>query len=162
MAAVLVVDDNPFAREALGNLLTREGLEVRLADGLESASAVLAAEPCEVVVSDLLRAHGVSPLDAVANLRATYSETPTILLTADAEAKAWKADVIGMATVLVKPFDIDGFLVMVRRTLEQQRKSVAALQTRSEATQEILRQTRRTIDQGWQLHGPPDDPSQRG
>jgi two-component system nitrogen regulation response regulator GlnG len=162
MAAVLVVENDPFARKALGVLLSRAGLEVRLADGLASARAALAAEPCELIVSELLRPHGVSHLDALAKLRATYGETPTILATAEVEAQVWQPPAIGMAAVLVKPFDIDQFVDLVYGVLAQQRERISAMQTRSEATHETLQRTRGIIDQGRRLRYPPDDPGQPG
>jgi DNA-binding NtrC family response regulator len=161
MAAVLVVDDDPSIREVLGELLTGEGFDVRVADGLDAASAVLASEPCELVVSDLLRQPSIPQPDAVGKLRATYGETPTILLTAYAEAKDWQLDEIGMAAVLIKPFDVGVLLALVRQVLEAQRERVATMHATAEATHEVLRRTRGTIDLSQRLLGPPEDDNAR-
>ena len=66
MSRILLVDDEPFLLEALEMLLRRERPDwaVRLAPGSAEALDALAAEPADVIVSDL----GMPGMDGAALL----------------------------------------------------------------------------------------------
>jgi len=56
--AVLLVDDDPDAREIYSRLLREQGLEVRTAGGLSDCLAELEEEPPDLVILDLLMPQG--------------------------------------------------------------------------------------------------------
>jgi two-component system response regulator MprA len=78
---ILVVDDDRAMREGLERVLRRDGYEVVLASGGESARSALAGCPPDVVVLDLLLpdSEGVEICRA---LRRAGDRTPVLMLTA--------------------------------------------------------------------------------
>jgi len=126
MARVLVVDDDVFTQQLVGDILCLEGFDVSLADTLEAASAILHAAPCDLVVADLLKPAGATHLEAIQRLHTGLVGTPTLLLTAYAEAKEWPPHELGMAAVMTKPFVVDELLQTVREVLKTRRSKHGA------------------------------------
>ncbi len=76
----MVVDDDPGARKALRRVLSREGYEVRtVGDGAE-ALALLAREPFELVIVDLLM-EPVDGLEVLTRVKKMDPDTEVILMT---------------------------------------------------------------------------------
>lgn len=100
---VLVVDDEPTVREVVANYLRRDGHEVaEAADGL-TALELLAADPPDLLVLDLMLP-GVNGLDILRRVRAT-SDIPVIMLTARVEETDRVAGLeLGADDYVVKPF----------------------------------------------------------
>ncbi|HEU4656199.1 MAG TPA: response regulator transcription factor [Capillimicrobium sp.] len=116
---VLVVDDEPFVREALERVLRHEGFEVELAaDGLE-AVAVHGRARADALVLDVL----MPRLDGLATcrrLRAAGDRTPVLMLTArDAVADRVAGLDAGADDYLVKPFSLDELLARLRALLRR-------------------------------------------
>lgn len=57
-ARILVVEDEPLALEALGELLEGLGHDVELASGANSARAILAQRPCDILLTDIVMPDG--------------------------------------------------------------------------------------------------------
>ena len=81
-ARVLIVDDHPLTREALGGLLTSNGFDVvgHAADGAEAIERAGALHP-DVVVLDLTMP-GMDGLTALPRIREAAPESAVVVLTA--------------------------------------------------------------------------------
>ncbi len=119
---VLVVDDDPPAREALATAIESFGHRCRLAaDGIE-ALAMHRARPADVIVSDW-RMPGMDGMDLCRRVRALDGGTYTYLLFTSARAS--KRDFVdavraGADDCLWKPIDIDELearLIAARRVV---------------------------------------------
>lgn len=104
MAEVLIVDDEPDAREVLGKILERAGHVVRIArDGREAVTQVN-LKPPDVVVLDLLMPT-MNGADFVATVRAyrRFRSLPIVLLTAVSDHTLLdQALELGVQSILVK------------------------------------------------------------
>jgi DNA-binding response OmpR family regulator len=100
---VLVVDDEPTVREVVASYLRRDGHHVaEAADGLR-ALELLAADPPDLVVLDMMLP-GTNGLDVLRRVRAT-SQIPVIMLTARADESDRVTGLeLGADDYVVKPF----------------------------------------------------------
>jgi two-component system response regulator RegX3 len=115
---ILVVDDEPAIRDAVGYALRNEGFEVEaLGDG-ESALAAAGADAYDVVILDLMLP-GVPGTEVCRKLRAG-SPVPIIMLTAkDAEADRVQGLELGADDYVTKPFSMAELVVRVRAILRR-------------------------------------------
>jgi two-component system response regulator MprA len=116
---VLVVDDEPALRDALGRALRANGFAVATAvdgeDGLDRAAAV---EP-DLVVLDVLMPR-LDGIEACRRLRAAGDRTPILMLTArDAVGDRVEGLDAGADDYLVKPFALDELLARIRALLRR-------------------------------------------
>ena len=87
---VLVVEDDPCLREAIGDTLELAGRAYVAVDGGEAALRVMAAEPFDAVLMDL-RMPGLDGVETLERLRAAEGPNravPVLAFTADPEAEA--------------------------------------------------------------------------
>ncbi|MBN2369542.1 MAG: sigma-54-dependent Fis family transcriptional regulator [Vicinamibacteria bacterium] len=77
---VLVVDDETYVRNSLGEMLASRGFDVDLADGVESALRRCERRSFDVVLTDLKMPEG-GGLELVRRVRASYPEVPVVVLT---------------------------------------------------------------------------------
>jgi two-component system response regulator MprA len=116
---VLVVDDDPRVREALGRALALKGFEVRLADGGEAGLTAVALQAPDVVVLDVLMP-GLDGLEVCRRLRDAGERIPVLLLTArDAVADRVIGLESGADDYLVKPFALDELVARLRALLRR-------------------------------------------
>jgi two-component system response regulator HydG len=123
---ILVVDDEPTARNGLGKLLGQEGYVVELAaDGVE-ALASISENPPALVISDL-KMPNMDGMELLKRLRQQGVEVPTVVTTAFGDiSTAVAAMRAGAEDYLTKPIEFDALLLVVERTLaRQQLKSEA-------------------------------------
>ncbi|MGC4120736.1 MAG: sigma-54 dependent transcriptional regulator [Myxococcales bacterium] len=114
---VLVVDDDAAVSRVLGALLTQAGIPATIAASGEQALAVLAAQPVDVVVTDL-KMPGMSGLDLLSKVQEQWPETPVVLITAHGTvATAVEAMKKGAADFVQKPFERDEILYVVKKAL---------------------------------------------
>jgi two-component system response regulator MprA len=116
---ILVVDDEPPVREALGRALRLEGYEVDLAgDGAEALERI-ASVPPDAVVLDVL----MPTLDGLATarrLRSGGDRTPVLMLTARESVSDRVAGLdAGADDYLVKPFALEELLARLRALLRR-------------------------------------------
>jgi DNA-binding NtrC family response regulator len=114
---VLVVDDDPAIGTVLSALLKQEGLGALWVASAESALAVLEKSEFDVVLSDVKMPglDGMGLLDRLANQR---PDIPVVLLTAHGTVPmAVDAMKRGAADFLLKPFDSEEVLFVVRKAL---------------------------------------------
>ena len=116
---VLVVDDDPSIRDAVGRALRLDGYEVGLAaDGVEALRDTDAADH-DAILLDI----GLPQIDGLAlcrRLRAAGRRTPILMLTArDAVADRVAGLDAGADDYLVKPFALDELLARVRALIRR-------------------------------------------
>ena len=114
---VLVVDDQPDARELLGSLLGQRGARVIQSDSAESAIATLQSAPVNLLVADIAMPD-VDGYQLLSRIRAMGADTAAIAVTAHARpedrAQAMRA---GYSAYCVKPIDGGEFLRTVGQLL---------------------------------------------
>ena len=102
---ILIVDDDPHAVEILTRMLTREGYECSSASGGKAALEVLAQQPTDVILLDVMMPE-MDGLQVCERLRADHQlrEIPVILLTAkdDMETRS-RGMTLGVSEYLTKP-----------------------------------------------------------
>lgn len=110
---VLLVDDDPDVRDILAEQLELEGWAVEQArDGREGLAAARSGR-FDVIVLDQ-RMPRMTGEEMARELRAAGDRTPIVLVTADRHAPAI-ARRVGLRYWLMKPFEMDELLALVRR-----------------------------------------------
>ena len=110
---MLVVEDDSDIASLLSEILENEGyIAVAVSDG-DDLIGQLDTRP-DLIVLDLRLAHG-SAEHILQSVRARgMGDVPVILLSAAGDL-AERAKELGVSTFLAKPFELDDFLVIVRR-----------------------------------------------
>ncbi len=115
--AVWVIDDDVALGKVLVSLLHQEGLKATHFPSAEPALARLASERVDLVLSDL-RMPGMDGMALLAKLKAEQPELPVVILTAHGTVPlAVEAMKAGAAEFVMKPFDRDELLYVVRKAL---------------------------------------------
>jgi two-component system KDP operon response regulator KdpE len=118
MARVLVVDDEPQIRRALGINLRARGYDVDLAESGEQGLDLAARHHPDVVVLDL-GLPGMDGVEVIEGLRG-WSRVPVIVLSVrDAEAAKVAALDAGADDFVTKPFGMDELLARLRAALRR-------------------------------------------
>ena len=119
MARVLVVDDEPAVRRALERALTLEHHTVELAADGQEALDVLATEPADAVVLDVMMPR-VDGLEVARRMRRAGDRTPILMLTArDAVDDRVTGLDVGADDYLVKPFALRELQARLRALLRR-------------------------------------------
>jgi two-component system KDP operon response regulator KdpE len=115
---VLVVDDEPQIRRALGISLRARGYDVDLAETGEQALDLAARHHPDVVVLDL-GLPGIDGVEVIQGLRG-WSQVPVIVLSVrEAEADKVAALDAGADDFVTKPFGMDELLARLRAALRR-------------------------------------------
>lgn len=117
MGKVLVVDDDMNQGRALALGLRLEGFEVRTATNAEAALSLLAAEPAELAIVDLMLP-GMNGMELSRQLRALHPELRVILSSAYhlSERQLVRSD-CGVIAFLPKPYDLPELTAFLRAKL---------------------------------------------
>jgi two-component system OmpR family response regulator len=119
---VLIVDDDQEIRDLVAAFLSRHGLAVRTAEDAQAMDELLAAEPVDLVVLDVMMP-GEDGLAACRRLRAERPSLPIILLTALADPMDRIVGLeIGADDYLAKPFEPRELLARIRAVLRRTRQ----------------------------------------
>ncbi|MDD2740876.1 MAG: sigma-54 dependent transcriptional regulator [Rhodocyclaceae bacterium] len=112
---ILVVEDDPSLREAIGDTLELAGRPYVAVDGGEAALKALGEQAFSIVVSDVR----MMPMDGIAllkEIRARLPHLPVVLMTAYAEVeKAVDAMRSGACDFLLKPFEPKALLAHINK-----------------------------------------------
>jgi DNA-binding response OmpR family regulator len=122
MTTILVLDDDQVILDLLQTVLTDAGYQTVVAPGLHE---IPPGTNADIVITDLvpLKAYlRESALDWIGSLRARFTDSPVIVVTAHADAVA-EADMLGANAVLGKPFDVDVLLAKLDELLPYIRKT---------------------------------------
>lgn len=133
---LLVVDDVQENRDLLSRRLEKQGFRLLTAEGGERALALVASEPVDLVLLDIMMP-GMNGLQVLETLRRTYSATdlPIVMVTAKAESEnVVEALDLGANDYVTKPID---FPVVLSRVNAQLRTKQAARETRGPAPAEV-------------------------
>jgi two-component system nitrogen regulation response regulator NtrX len=115
---ILVVDDEPGIRSALGQLLEYEGYEVRTAANAADGIAEYERFRPHLVFMDIKMA-GMDGLEALKRLRQLDPGAIVVMISGHATIKtAVEATQLGAYEILEKPLDTDRVLVLLRNALE--------------------------------------------
>jgi two-component system response regulator MprA len=116
---ILVVDDEPAVRSSLARALALDGYDVALADGGRAALDVLASDPPDAVVLDVLMP-APDGLEVCRRLRAVGDRIPVLMLTArDRVADRVDGLDAGADDYLVKPFALEELSARLRALLRR-------------------------------------------
>ncbi len=120
MSEILLVDDEPTIRLAVGDALRDAGYSVRLAEDGNRALEQLERGPADLVISDI-RMPGLDGLSLFQRIREKFSRTAVILITAYGDVHdAVSAMRDGASDYLTKPFDNEELLLRVAKIAEHQ------------------------------------------
>ena len=112
---ILVVEDDPSLREAIGDTLELAGRAYVAVDGGEQALRVLGEKAFSIVVSDVR----MMPMDGITllkEIRIRLPNLPVVLMTAYAEVeKAVDAMRSGACDFLLKPFEPQALLAHINK-----------------------------------------------
>ncbi len=136
---LLIVDDDPFIRHLMRDLFS-EGYEVTLSNGGSEALEMLAQQPFDAVLLDIMMS-GMSGLEVLQRIRQTpeYADLPVILMS----ARSGSPDVargleLGASDYITRPIDIpvvrarvEGQLRLKRR-LDERKREIEHLQREQE------------------------------
>jgi DNA-binding NtrC family response regulator len=147
-ARILVVDDEEAIREIVSSMLANAGYStLQAASGKEALEILGSGEEFQLMLSDLMMAEmdGIALLDQVQDC---YPDMPAIMVTAVHDISVALAAIRnGAYDYLLKPFEREQLLAMVRRALEhrklrlENRAYQSNLESLVAARTEQLRQT---------------------
>ena len=115
---VLVVEDEAYVRQSMGEMLTARGYDVVLAAGVEPALTLLASSSIDVVITDLKMPAG-GGLELVRRAKTSHSDVPVVVLTGfGTVASAVECLQAGAANYILKPAAPAAIEVAIERALE--------------------------------------------
>lgn len=121
---ILIVDDDPLTRQALGRLLMRQGYQTSFAATVGEARSLLAQGGLDLVLTDL-QMPGEDGLTLVREIRQRFVNLPVVMLTAhgtmDTVLQALRA---GANDFLTKPYAMDELLGIIRREIRRYRQAL--------------------------------------
>lgn len=159
---ILIVDDEPIARENLAYILNKDGYQTLVAEDGQQAIDMLAEEEVDLVLTDL-RMQGRDGLAVLAQTKQLWPAAEVVVITGYASVDtAVEAMRQGAYHYVSKPFKIDELRAIVEKALEKNllRKEVHTLRQRvyaQDSTSRIIGQSpkmkalRETIHQIAQL-----------
>src|SRR5262245_26496124 len=120
---ILVVDDDASTRQALLQVLKKEGYRMLTANSAMEALEKLDETSIDLLITDL-RMERVDGIELMRRVRQRWQGIPVIVMTAFASIDtAIRSIHAGAHDYLSKPYEIDDLRLTVRRVLEQSRLS---------------------------------------
>jgi putative nucleotidyltransferase with HDIG domain len=133
---ILVVDDENSIREIVCSILGKAGYDCRPVNSATEALALLRSdESFSVVLSDVIM-QGMDGLSLLARIRQDYPDIPVVMVTAVHDISVALAAIRnGAYDYLLKPFEREQLLAIVRRAMENRRLKLEnlAYQTKLES-----------------------------
>jgi DNA-binding NtrC family response regulator len=116
---ILIVDDEPIARENLEFILRKEGYDTLAVDSGDTAFKALEKSEFDLVLTDL-RMRQIDGLQVLERTRELYPDTEVIVITGYATvATAVEAMQKGAYHYLAKPYKNDEVRILVKKALEK-------------------------------------------
>lgn len=117
---VLVVDDEPSARQLCLEVLSGLGYGAEAVDSGEKALAMLEDGQVDIVVSDV-HMPGVSGIDLLRSIKENHPSVDVLVMTGFATIpEAVEAVKLGAYDYIAKPFQLEKFRTLIRRLVERQ------------------------------------------
>ncbi len=138
-ARIVVIEDSPTTAQSLRRALELEGYEVLVESRGDAGLALCLEHECHAVITDL-RMPGMSGIEVVRTLREKRPGLPVVLMTAFGTAEtAIEATRLGAYDYILKPFELEPFLMLVRQAVARGESAAAAESANSpEALGEII------------------------
>jgi len=155
---ILVVDDETPVREAVCSILAQAGYDCHpVTSGHDALTVLRSNDGVSIVLSDLIM-EGMDGLTLLARMKQDYPEIPVVMVTAVHDISVALAAIRnGAYDYLLKPFEKEQLLAMVRRALETRRLRLEnlAYQTRLEslvsARTEMLRKALADLERSYDI-----------
>src|ERR1041385_1053493 len=155
---ILVVDDEEAIREIVCSMLTNAGYHTRQASsGLKALELLHAGGEFELILSDLMMAE-MDGIGLLERLKDSFPDLPLIMVTAVHDISVALAAIRnGAYDYLLKPFEREQMLAMVRRALEHRRLRLenrayqSNLESLVAARTEQLRQTMTDLERSYDI-----------
>jgi DNA-binding NtrC family response regulator len=134
---ILVVDDEAEFREALQELLSREGYNVQQASGGKEALNMLSQSSIDLIITDMFMPE-MKGIELLKKVKESHEEIPVLMITGHTKIEdAVEAIKLGAEDYLAKPFDKVELFTIVKRLHENR-----IFKNKSEILkQEVLRKT---------------------
>src|SRR5256884_7700029 len=155
---ILVVDDEEAIREIVSSMLSNAGYQTRqAASGVEALATINSGEPFDLMLSDLMMPEmdGITLLERMKEAR---PDMPAIMVTAVHDISVALAAIRnGAYDYLLKPFEREQMLAIVRRALEHRKLRLenqayqANLESLVAARTEQLRQTMSDLERSYDI-----------
>ncbi|MBV9072663.1 MAG: response regulator [Acidobacteria bacterium] len=155
---ILIVDDEEAIREIVSSMLENAGYQaMQAASGVQALEILGSGEEFQLMLSDLMMAEmdGIALLDRVQDC---YPDMPAIMVTAVHDISVALAAIRnGAYDYLLKPFEREQLLAMVRRALEhrklrlENRAYQSNLESLVAARTEQLRQTMADLERSYDI-----------
>jgi len=129
---ILIVDDEPIARENLAHILTKDGYIALVAQDGQQAIDILQQEEVDLVLTDL-RMQGRDGLAVLAEAKKLWPSTEVVVITGYASVDtAVEAMRQGAYHYISKPFKLEELRIVVAKALEKNllRKEIQSLRQR--------------------------------
>ena len=140
MPSILIVDDEPGVRSALGGVLRDEGYDVEAVDSGEACLSALAHETYDVVVLDVWLP-GMDGLATLARMREREIDVQVVIISGHGNVEsAVRAIKMGAFDFVEKPLSLEKTVLVVRNALRQRRLEAEnrALRARVDATHTMI------------------------
>jgi len=155
---ILVVDDETPVRDAVCSILAQAGFEcLPVSSGRDALALLRSKEDVSIVLSDLIM-EGMDGLTLLARMKQEHPEIPVVMVTAVHDISVALAAIRnGAYDYLLKPFEKEQLLAMVRRALETRRLRLenVAYQTKLEslvsARTEMLRKALADLERSYDI-----------
>ena len=117
---ILIVDDEPFLRKSLSDILRTKGYQPLAASQGKTALEEIQRTPPVVALIDL-KLEDMSGLEVMRGIKTLYPETECIVITGNAtQSSAIEAVNLGAYSYILKPYDPEQVLEIIRRAVEKQ------------------------------------------
>jgi DNA-binding NtrC family response regulator len=135
---VLTVDDDLAMGKVLGALLAQEGYSAHHVASGAAALAALEARAFDLVVTDL-RMPGMDGMALLAEIATRFAGLPVVMLTAHGTVPlAVQAMKAGAADFVLKPFDREELLFVVKKALAQAERGAASVPDAPEWASDLI------------------------
>src|SRR5581483_5618809 len=155
---ILVVDDENSIRDVVCSILTQAGFDCHpVTSGRDALAALRTDESISIVLSDLIM-EGMDGLTLLSRMKQEHPDIPVVMVTAVHDISVALAAIRnGAYDYLLKPFEKEQLLAMVRRALETRRLRLEnlAYQTKLEslvsARTEMLRKALADLERSYDI-----------